>query len=88
MFESIEHSLNLKYLFPFIALVLLYIYLKFRVFSFWKKHNVPHEKPIIPVGSLSSDLLTKKIPFGKLLNFFFFNNAFFLIFRTTQLFYS
>ncbi|XP_033231669.1 uncharacterized protein LOC117182674 [Belonocnema kinseyi] len=60
MLEFIQHMLQLK-LFWVMAFVFgIYLYLKFSIFNYWKKHGVPHEKPIIPVGNILPAALGKQ----------------------------
>lgn len=62
LFKLIE---NLKICVVVLLLLTIYLYFKLIAYSYWKKYNVPHEKPTVPFGSLSSKFVCKKITLGK-----------------------
>lgn len=60
--------LHSKFFLVVLVLLLLYIYFKVVLYSYWKKNNVLHEKPIVPLGTLSTKFVMKKINLGELSN--------------------
>lgn len=67
MFELIELAVHSKIFIGILVLLLIYSYFKFIVYSYWKKHDIPHEEPIVPIGTINKDFLLKKITLGKFL---------------------
>lgn len=65
MFESLESAVKSKIFWITTVFFVFYLYFKVVVYSYWKRHGVPHAKPLIPLGNLSKDFFMKKITFGK-----------------------
>lgn len=49
-----------------VLIVSLYLYLKFVTFTYWKRKNVPHEKPIVPFGN-TWRYITNQVSMGELM---------------------
>lgn len=52
-----------------VLIVSLYLYLKFVTFTYWKRKNVPHEKPIVPFGN-TWRYITNQVSMGNKLTIF------------------
>lgn len=76
MFELFKFSgQNKIYITVLFLLIIIYLYFKLIIYSYWKNHNVPHEKPTVPLGTISGKFVLKKITIGKLqlfIQFFYY----------------
>lgn len=53
------------FFFVIFVLLLVYAYFKFVAYSYWKKLGVPHDEPIVPLGSINTKAFLKKITLGE-----------------------
>ncbi|XP_011494403.1 PREDICTED: cytochrome P450 6a8-like [Ceratosolen solmsi marchali] len=66
MIEYLRSAFNSKLFLVTTVLLLIYIYLKKFVYSYWSKHQVPHEDPTVIIGTVDKQLLMQKITIGTL----------------------
>lgn len=66
---SVLTIVDSKFVLMFFIILFLYGYFKFIIYSYWKKHNVPHEEPTVPLGTVNKEFLLRKTSIGKFFNF-------------------
>ncbi|XP_058788782.1 uncharacterized protein LOC131662839 [Phymastichus coffea] len=60
MLQLLEPLLFSKYFWISAILVTLYGYVKFVIFTYWKRHGIPHDPPQLPFGNALPVVLGKK----------------------------
>ncbi|XP_014207932.1 cytochrome P450 6A1-like [Copidosoma floridanum] len=63
MFQFIDTKLMLLSA----VLVAIYVYLKFCVYNYWKKYNVPHDNPSIPLGNVPVSYFFGRVHLAKII---------------------
>jgi hypothetical protein len=69
MKELLKSVLKSKLFLVITVLVLIYIYLKKVVYSYWKRYQIPHDDPALILGTVDKKLLFQKITVGKYINY-------------------
>ncbi|OXU28541.1 hypothetical protein TSAR_006138 [Trichomalopsis sarcophagae] len=69
MFETVGSVLNFKLFWISAIIFVFYSYFKLIIYSYWKRHDIPHDKPTVPFGNIGMDLITKKVSIGEKMKF-------------------
>ncbi|XP_058788665.1 probable cytochrome P450 6a14 [Phymastichus coffea] len=64
MIESVESIFSSKIFWIFALLCILYLYFKIIVFTYWKRHGIPHDSFTIPFGIFNNDFFMQRTTMG------------------------